>query len=327
MGSEPKARFVIRKPLQKALYNPQSMLDYVTAVVRTLVDARLVDAMILETGISMTRVKRGFLMVELGDFNVYVPTGSEELFRELLRKYKPALDAWYESLYNDVDKLNELLLKGLNGEVSEQELGSLGYFFGELQGEVASFVRGVHKYSIKQREEFLIKYVSIGFQRAADRVVQLLSRDGAVLRDTGAPSGVLRLMWLPQQGRGAYDIPSGKVQVLSLLKSIMPGLIDFSTGENEYTRVARLSQALSDDRDVDTLIQLIMKLYNLDAGLPRQWEEGGLPKRYIPLGLLSRALSRERGVFSFIDFEGAIPIVVVYPKIPFTEAAGGGGYG
>jgi hypothetical protein len=107
----------------------------------------------------------------------------------------------------------------------------------------------------------------------------------------------------------------------------MPGLIDFSTGENEYARVARLSQALSDDRDVDTLIQLIMKLYNLDAGLPRQWEEGGLPKRYIPLGLLSRALSRERGVFSFIDFEGAIPIVVVYPKIPFTEAAGGGGYG
>jgi hypothetical protein len=337
MGSEPKARApggggerVVYKPLQKALYNPQSVFDYVVVVVRPLVDARLIDAIILETGMVITRVKRGFLMVELGDFVVYVPTRSEELFRELLRKYKPALDAWYETLSNDVDKLNELLLKGLNGKASEQELGLLGYFFGDLQGEVVSFVRGAHKYSIKRQEEFLIKYVSIGFQRVADRVVQQLSKDGAVLRD-GAPSGTLRLMWLPQQGgvvgRGVYAIPNGKVQVLSLLRGIMPGLVDFSTDENEYTRVARLSQALSDVRDVDTLVNLIVRLYSLDAGLPRQWEEVGLPKKYIPLVLLSHALSKGRGVFSFIDFEGTTPITVVYPKIPLTEAAGGGGYG
>jgi len=318
---------VIYKPLQRSLYNPQSMLDYVIVVAGPLVDARLIDVVILETGIAFTRVKRGSLTVELRSLVTYVPTQSKDLFSEVLRKYGPTVDAWFSSLTNDIDKLNELLLKGLNGKASEQELGLLGYFFGELQGEVASFMRGAHRYSIKQREEFLMKYVSIGFQRAADRAAQLLSRDGAVLRDTGAPPGVLRLVWLPQQGRGDYGIPSGKVQVLSLLKSIMPGLIDFSTDESEYTRVARLSQALSDGRDVDTLIQLIMRLYNLDAGLPRQWEEGGLPKRYIPLGLLSHALSRERGVFSFIDFEGAVPIVVVYPKIPFTEAAGGVGYG
>jgi len=322
MGSEPKARFVIRKPLQKALYNPQSMLDYVTVVVRTLVDARLVDAMILETGIGITRVKRGFLTVELRSLVTYVPTQSKDLFSEVLRKYGPTVDAWFSSLTNDIDKLNELLLKGLNGKASEQELGLLGYFFGELQGEVASFMRGAHRYSIKQREEFLMKYVSIGFQRAADRAAQLLSRDGAVLRDTGAPPGVLRLVWLPQQGRGIYDMPNGKVQVLSLLRSVTSGLIDLSTDESEYTRVARLALALGDDRDVDALINLITKAYLGPGDAPRQWVRLDVPKKYAPLLLLSYILSRERGVFSFIDFEGATPITVTYPKIPFTEVGG-----
>ncbi len=313
---------VIYKPLQRALYNPRSMLDYVIVVVGPLVVARLIDAIILETGISFMRVKRGFLTVELRGLTAYVPAQSKDLFSEVLRRYGPTVDAWFTSLTNDIDKLNELLLEGLNGKASEQELGLLGYFFGELQGEVASFIRRADKYSIKQREEFLIKYVSIGFQRAADRAAQRLARDGAVLRDTGAPSGVLRLMWFPGVGGGVYDIPSGKVQVLSLLKSVMPGLIDFSTDESEYTRVARLALALGDDRDVDALINLIAKAYLGPGDAPRQWVRPDVPKKYAPLLLLSHILSRERGVFSFIDFEGATPITVAYPKIPFTEVGG-----
>jgi hypothetical protein len=322
MGSEPKSRFVIHKPLQKALYNPRSMLDYVIVIVGPLVSARLIDAIILETGIDITRVRRGFLTVELRSLVTYVPAQSEGVFSEILRKYGPTVDAWFGSLSNDIDKLNELLLKGLNGEASEQELCLLGHFFGDLQGEVASFIRRADKYSVKQQEEFLIKYVSIGFQRAADRVVQRLARDGAVLRDTGALPGTLRLVWLPQQGRGIYDMPNGKVQVLSLLKSVMPGLIDFSTDESEYTRVARLALALGDDRDVDALINLIAKAYLGPGDAPRQWVRPDVPKKYAPLLLLSYILSRERGAFSFIDFEGDTPITVTYPKIPFTEVGG-----
>jgi hypothetical protein len=249
---------------------------------------------------------------------------STTVFEEVERKYWTVVDTVADLHANNVRRLSELINKIMNAKVGEAELASLGYFFsGTVYDEVVKFVRNIDKYSIKQMEEFVGKYLNIALSTCKARVEEYLAERGVVLRDASASPGMFRLLWIPQQGgltsKGIYDVPSSKVQVLALLRQLLPGLIDFDTGESEFTRIARLSQRLSDDYDLDTLIGIITRLYldPSDAGLPKRL--GGLPKRYVPLVLLSHALSRKNGVLVLVDIEGDRSFIITYPKLPYTE--------
>jgi hypothetical protein len=276
------------------------------------------DALGIELNIELTRIKRGVLLINVREPCIYVPTPEEDVSEEIYNKYSPIIAGTLISLSNDVKRIWNLFAKARDVGVSETELDSLDYFFGDLRDEVASFLKSVDKFGAEQRIDLKSKYLSIAVKGLAAKAVQRLAEVGAVLQDISTLLSV-RLLWFPGVGRGAYDLPSNKVQVLNLLKQLLPGLIDYSTDENEYTRLARLALKLNDDFDIDTLIGVIMKLY-LDPNeadlLIRGLEEHGLPKKYIPLAMLGYVISKERCIYTFIDFEGTTPIAVVYPKTP-----------
>jgi hypothetical protein len=301
------------------------MLDYAAVLLRHLVDTRQLDAMIIEAGAYVERVKRGVFEIVQRDLITYMPV-STTVFEEVERKYWTVVDTVVDLYANNIRRLSELINKIMNAKVGEAELASLGYFFsGAVYDEVVKFVRNIEKYSIKQMEEFVDKYLNIALSTCKARVEEYLAERGVVLRGMSVSPGMFRLLWIPQQdnlaNKGIYDVPSSKVQVLALLRQLLPGLIDFDTGESEYTRIARLSQRLSDDYDLDTLIGIITRLYldPSDADLPKRLDR--LPKRYVPLVLLSHALSRKNGVLVLVDIEGDRAFIITYPKLPYTEVA------
>ena len=304
------------------VHTPQSMFVYAMALVNALVRERQLDTLGIEINMNMTRVKRDVLLVDMKEPIIYVPVGEEEASNEIYNKYKSIIESVLISLSSDLKKVYDLFVKARNAGVSETELNLLGYVFGDLYDEVVSFIKKIDKFNPTQRLDLTSKYLSIAFQRLTARAVQRLAEMGAVLQDVFTSTSA-RLLWFPNTGRGVYNIPSNKVQVLNLLKQLLPGLIDYSTDENEYTRLARLALRLNDDFDIDTLIGLITKLYlgPSDTDLPRRLEEHGLPKKYVPLALLAYVISKEECVYALVDFEGTTPIVVTYPmiKIVITE--------
>jgi len=314
------SRWLKNKDFAHMIHTPQSMFVYAMALVNALVRERQLDALSVEIGMNITRIKRGVLSVDMKKSIIYVPVGEKETADEIYNKYKSIIENVLVSLSNDLKNVHDLFAKAQDVGVSETELNSLDYVFGDLYDEVVSFMRKIDKFNYTQRADLASKYLSIAFQRLTARAVQRLAEMGAVLQDVSTLTSV-RLLWFPNTSRGVYNIPSSKIQVLNLLKQLLSGLIDYSTDENEYTRLARLALKLNDDFDIDTLIGLIMKLYldPNDADLPRWLEERGLPKKYVPLALLSYAIIKKRCVYAFIDFEGITPIVVVYPKTPITE--------
>jgi hypothetical protein len=283
------------------------------------------DALTVETSINLRIIKKNQWLISLGDFISRVPVSDNTLFEEIIHKYEKLMTALSEQLNNDVEQLNDFFNKALNNNVSKADLNVLSYFFGDLQDEVATFIKNASKLSTAQKMELVSKYMGIAFQYCITKILQRLAEKGNVLRDTSLPPTMIRVLWIPQQegvvSKGVHDIPSSKIQAIALLKSIMPGLIDFSTDENEYTRIARLSLHLADNNDIDTLVDIIIKLYldPSDAELPRHWEKLGLPKKYVPLMLLNHVLSKKYGVFTVVDFEMNTPIVITYPKLPYTE--------
>lgn len=304
--------------LHRMLYTPQSMFDYTMVLARPLVHARQLDALGIEVGVDIVRIRRGVLTVSFREPRIYIPAGEVGIDEEVYGRYKPVIVNILTTLSNDLKRAHDLFNKAMDTGASEAELNSLGYFFGDLQGEVASFLRRIDKTKPAQWEGLVGKYLTIAFQRLATKAVQRLAEEGAVLRDTAEPS-MLRLLWFPNTSGGVYDIPSGKTQVLALLRQVLPGLIDYNTGESEYTRLARLALRLNDDYDIDTLIDIITRLYPSlgSAGRPLD----GMPRKYTPLVLLSFALSMETRALSFIDFEGSTPIVITYPKILIQDSA------
>jgi hypothetical protein len=314
-------------PIYKMTYTPQSMFDYAIVVVHPLVWARQLDALGIEISMNVTRIKRGSLVINMMEPKIYVPADDVEINKEILNKYMPTIANILTAFSSDMKRVKDLFDKALDVGVSETELNSLDYFFGDLHGEVASFLRKISKTKPVQWESLVSKYLSIAFQRLVTETVQRFAEVGAVLWETPTLLSV-RLLWFPGVGRVAYGIPSGKVQVLALLKQLLPDLIDYSTDENEHTRLARLALKLNDDFDIDTLIDIIARFYlNMDNEvLQEQLKTYNIPKKYAPLLLLGIALSKKAGIISFIDFEGTTPIVIMYPKILVikTTTEGGG---
>jgi hypothetical protein len=311
--------------IYKMLLTPQSMFDYAIAVVNMLVWTRQLDALGIEISMDITRIKKGDLLINMKEPRVHMPVDDAEMIEELHNKYMPIIVNVLTALSSDMKRVNDLFNKALDAGVNETELNSLDYFFGDLHSEVASFLRKISKFKPTQWESLVSKYLSIAFQRLATKAVQRFAEVGAVLWETPTLLSV-RLLWFPGAGRGVYDIPSSKVQVLALLKQLLPGLIDYSTDENEYTRLARLALKLNDNFDIDTLIDVITRLYLPgSADLQELLRALNLPKKYIPLMLLGLALSKRIGIYSVIDFEGTSPIIVMYSKILITEANTEGG--
>jgi len=166
--------------------------------------------------------------------------------------------------------------------------------------------------------------MTVLFQRIGEKVTHLLGEKGVVIRDTSAPLDIYRILWIPQGSNttstGVYDLPGSKIQALSLLKSVLPRLIDYSTDENEFTRIAKLVQKLNDDEDIDTLLDLINKAYHTNINitdLVEVTEELFSQKKFIVYALLSFILAKKNGYQTYLDFEGKTPIVITYPKIPY----------
>lgn len=313
-------------PTYKMFYTPQSMFDYAITVVQPLVLARQLDALGIEISMNITRIKRGNLMINMMEPKIYVPADDEEINKEILNKYMPTIANILTALSSDMKRVEDLFDKAIDVGVSETELDSLDYFFGDLHSEVASSLRKIGKFKPAQWESLVSKYLSIAFQRLVTKAVQRFAEVGAILREMPTLLSA-RLLWFPGVGRGAYDIPGGKVQVLALLKQLLPGFIDYSTDENEYTRLARLALKLNDDFDIDTLIDIIARFYlNMDNKvLQEQLKTYATPKKYAPLLLLDIALTKKTGINSFIDFESTTPIVIMYPKMSIMETNTKGG--
>jgi len=311
-------------PFYKMFYTPQSMFDYAITVVQPLVLARQLDALGIEISMNITRIKRGGLMINMSEPKIYVPADDVEINNEILNKYMPTIANILIALSSDMKRVKGLFDKAIDVGVSETELNTLDYFFGDLHSEVASFLRKISKTKPVQWESLVSKYLSIAFQRLVTKAVQRFAEVGAILREMPTLLSA-RLLWFPGVGRGAYDIPSSKVQVLALLKQLLPGLIDYSMDGDEYTRLARLALKLNDDFDIDTLIDIIARFYlNMDNKvLQEQLKTYDVPKKYAPLLLLEIALSMKAGIYSFIDFEGTTPIVIMYPKISVIEVNNG----
>jgi hypothetical protein len=294
------------------------MFDYTMALTHALVLTRQLDVLGIEASIDITRIKKNVMSVDMRMPSIYtpVPELESEILKDIRNKYDSILVSIFTSFSSDMKSINYLFTKAQNVRISESDLNSLDYFFGELRDEVASFLKKINELKPAQWIDLVSKYLSIAFQRLATKATERLAEMGTVLRDVPTPLRI-RLLWFPNTGRGVYDIPSSKIRVLNLMKQLLPDLIDYSTDENEFTRLARLALKLNDDFDIETLINIAMRLY-LDTScedLSGLWNVRGLPKKYILLLLLNYALTKEKGMLTLIDFEGTTPITVMYPKI------------
>jgi hypothetical protein len=262
-----------------------------------------------------------------------IPMADEEIREELKAKYWGIIkEEVNDYIHGNLERFANMLNKT---KTDNKEMEVLKYFIGDtLWGEFSWILKNREKLSTNQAMEQTKKYIFLVFQRSADSAVQFLGKKGVVFRDRNAPPTTLRILWIPQGNNvtstGIYDVPESKVQLLSLLKSVLPGLIDFSTSENEISRIAKLALKLDDEYDLDTLVFLISKLYlePNDTELVDELKKHGLPKKHIVYGLLTYVLTMKNKYSSFVVFEGITPVVIMYPKLELTvNGVGGDGGG
>ena len=147
--------------LHRMLYTPQSMFDYAMVLVRPLVHARQLDALGIEVSVDIVRIRRGVLTVGFREPRIYIPAGEVGIDEEVYGRYRPVIMNILTTLSSDLKRVHDIFNKAMDTGVSETELNSLGYFFGDLQGEVASFLRRIDKTKPAQWEGLVGKYLTI----------------------------------------------------------------------------------------------------------------------------------------------------------------------
>jgi hypothetical protein len=265
-------------------------------------------------------------------YDFCIPTWEGQIKDDILEKYRSMLEELFNHVYEDYvyrfDKAIYILSEDnlASTEDKDKAKETLRELFDDSTfNEIMWFVKNIEYLRKSQAMEIAKRIMTILFQRIGEKVSHLLGEKGVVIRDTSAPLDIYRILWIPQgdntAGTGVYDLPGSKIQALSLLKNVLPGLIDYNTDENEFTRIAKLAQKLNDDEDIVTLLDLINKAYlhsNINiTEVVEVTEELFSQKRFIVYALLSLILAKKNGYRTYLDFEGKIPIVITYPKIPY----------
>jgi len=328
MSFESRLRTYKREPwysFYKVLLQPPSTFDFLLTLLYPLVNERLIEVAGVQFDLLMVTKGKSSIDVSTRASFFSIPMAGEEIREELKAKYWSAIkEEVNEYIHGNIERFVNTLNKT---KTDNKEMETLKYFIGDtLWDEFSWFLKNREKLSTNQAVERTKKYIFLVFQRSADSAVQFLGKKGVVFRDRSAPSTTLRILWIPQGNNaistGIYDVPESKVQLLSLLKSVLPGLIDFSTGENEILRIAKLALKLDDEYDLDTLVSLISKLYlepNEAESVLDELKKHGLPKKLIIYGLLTYILTKKNKCSSFIVFEGNIPVIIMYPKLTEIE--------
>jgi len=312
----------------EVLLRPLSIFEYLATLTAPLVLARLIDAVIMVVNMDVeTALEDPEAKIRLF-YDFCVPAWNEQMRDDILGKYRSMLVKLFDHVYGDYayrfDKAIYILLddKLASTEDKDKAKKTLRDLFGEsLFSEVMLFVKNIKNLHISQAMETAKKIKTILFQHIGEKMSHLLGEKGVVIRDTGVPLDMYRILWIPQgdntASTGVYDLPGSKIQALSLLKNVLPGLIDYSTDENEFTRIAELAQKLN-DADIDTLLALINKAYlHSNINITELVEATGKlfsQKRFIVYALLSFILTKKNGYQTYLDFEGKTPIVITYPK-------------
>jgi hypothetical protein len=324
-----------RLSFYEALLQPVSIFDYLTTVVTPLVSTRLVSVitMVVSMGNVEMDVNARMDGVDLEpklhlSFDFCVPAWDGQVVDDVLGKYGPMLEELFERVHNDyiyrIDKAFYTLMDDKTSPGDKDRAKELlrEYLGESLFSNIMWLVRNIEGLRKGQVMEVMRKIAIAIFQRVGEEVTHLLGEKGVVIRDPGVPLGTYRILWIPQgdntASTGVYDLPGSKTQVLSLLKSALPGLIDYSTNEDEITRIAKLAQRLDDKEDINTLIGLINKAY-LHPGIDTKTVLGVFTQRkFIVHALLSFILTKRNGYLTYIDIEGKAPIVITYPKTPYN---------
>jgi hypothetical protein len=307
--------------LYEGLLNPEHIFDYLDVLYYILIEMRLIEVIEIVIRIPVLTEKDKIIMLPVHTI-YYIPVESDTIGDEILRKYSPMLGKLLDKASADIVLFFDMLYRAVMNEVSDTEANMLKDFIGdELWGEFSWLLKNKDSLRTKQKEEFVLKYLQIVVQRIIEKIVHTLGEKGMVMYDKIAPNTFI-ISWVPRQGittTSVYYAPKSKLQLLSILRDKLPGLIDFSTEENEFTRLARLAVRIEDNYDLDTLIQLITKLYlePSEMWLLEELKEAKLPKRTIALSILSFAQGKRNNCFTLIDFEGSTPIIIMYPQIPF----------
>jgi len=318
----------------KVLLQPPSAFDFLLALLYPLVNERLIEVAGVQFDLLMVTKGKSSINVSARAGFFSIPMADEEIREELKAKYWSVIkEEVNDYIHGNIERFVNTLNKT---KTDNKEMETLKYFIGDtLWDEFSWFLKNREKLSTNQAVEQTKKYILLVFQRSANSAVQFLGKKGVVFRDRNAPLTTLRILWIPQGNNvtstGIYDVPESKVQLLSLLKSVLPGLIDFSTGENEILRIAKLALKLDDEYDLDTLVSLISKLYlepNEAESVLDELKKHGLPKKLIIYGLLTYILTKKNKCSSVIVFEGNTPVVIMYPKLKLTvnEVGDDGGY-
>jgi hypothetical protein len=305
----------------EGLLNPEHIFDYLDVLYYILIEMRLIEVIEIVIKIPVLTEKDKIIMLPVHTM-YYIPVESDTIGDEILRKYSPMLDKLLDKASVDIVLFFDMLYRAVMNEVSSTETNMLKDFIGdELWGEFSWLLKNKDSLRTKQKEEFVLKYLQIVVQRIIEKITHTLGENGIVMYDKIAPNTFI-ISWAPRQGLTTTSVdyaPKSKLQLLSILRDKLPGLIDFSTEENEFTRLARLAVRIEDNYDLDTLIQLITKLYlePSEMWLLEELKEARLPKRTIALSILSFAQGKRNNCFTLIDFEGSTPIIIMYPQIPF----------
>jgi hypothetical protein len=323
----------------EALLHPVSIFEYLTTVVAPLVSTRLVDAitMVVSMGdmVMNADVRKDMVSLEpmvLLSFDFCVPAWGERVVNEVLDKYSPMLEGLFKRLYSDLAyRLIKAEYTLVDSTASPEDKDRAKELLREHLGEplfsnAMWFVKNIEVLRKEQVMEMARKIAITIFQRVGGEVTHLLGEKGVVIRDPSAPLDTYRILWILQRDNtastGVYDLPESKVQALSLLRSILPGLIDYNTDESEFTRIAKLAQRLNDEEDINTLIGLINKAYLHNIDITDLTEAVGKltsQRKSIVYALLSFILAKRNGYLTYIDIEGKTPIVITYPKTPYIE--------
>jgi len=305
----------------EGLLNPDHIFDYLDVLYYILLEMRQIEVIEIVIKIPVLTEKDKIIMHPVNTI-YYIPVESNTIGDEILRKYSPMLDNLFDKASTDIVLFLDVLYRTVMNGVNNTEANMLKDFIGdELWSEFSWLLKNKDSLRTKQKVEFVLKYLQIVSQRIIEKIVHSLGEKGMVIYDKFTPNTFI-ISWVPRQGLATTSVdyaPKSKLQLLSILRDKLPGLIDFSTEENEFTRLARLAVRIEDNYDLDTLIQLIAKLYleSNEMWLLEKLKEAKLPKRIIALSILSFTLSKRNNCFTLIDFEGSTPITITYPQIPF----------
>jgi len=305
----------------EGLLNPDHIFDYLDVLYYILLEMRLIEVIEIVIKIPVLTEKGKIIMLPVHTM-YYIPVESDTIGDEILRKYSPMLDKLLDKASADIVLFFDMLYRAVMNEVSNTETNMLKDLIGdELWGEFSWLLKNKDSLRTKQKEEFVLKYLQIVAQRIIEKTVHTLGEKGMVMYDKIAPNTFI-ISWVPRQGLTTTSVdyaPKSKLQLLSILRDKLLGLIDFSTEENEFTRLAKLVMRTEDDYDLDTLIQLITKLYlePSEMWLLEELKKARLPKRIIALSILSFTLGKRNNCITLIDFERSTPITITYPQIPF----------